>query len=674
MQPSERLNVLICNVNPSEEGFFVPLIYGMLKSYCDQFPELLEGCAWLDPVMIPVPLETFRAERDLSRIDVLGISCYQWNHAYQYEIARIVKVANPNCIVIAGGPQIEWRDPEYFSRYPHVDFAVPAEGEIAFRDILRARLRGLTRLGEIEGALINPAYGRFDYRIAQPLDLSAKPSPWLSMKDFWIRYFKKHSYYHLAASIETSRGCPYTCAYCDWGSKTNLRVRQVPTETALAEIEFVLGTLKPWFMFWTDANLGIVPRDVELARRFAETKKQSGFPLWLYYNNNKNSWKSNLAIAEAFRDAGLLTKYVLSLQHLDPDVLETIGRTNLPDDQLRTLVQELYRIDYPIFTQLIAGCPGDTFEKWLTAFSTLMEMGVHAEYRVYPFSLLPNSRAGSPNYQARWAIDFIERPDFVAYYFLKDSSLNWALSSSRYVVSTSSYTREEYKRMWLLAWMIQAFHDHGITRRLAIALHHGGRMSYREFYDRLYRWFYESDAGRVFSQRTIDHVNRWLDDPNASLLKHNETIDGLLEPEEDLALHIMDNLDAFFAALGTSLREAIDVPGDLLDYQRDILLRPGFDPERDRQMLLPNRWVDYFARADEQPFIHLGWPAESQGVAAYDVDIGSLVFPVRTWYKASGQRRRKAYYDQVIQHNVPGRRRTIFKVLKPPSGDSPAAR
>ena len=162
--------------------------------------------------------------------------------------------------------------------------------------------------------------------------------------------------------------------------------------------------------------------------------------------------------------------------------------------------------------QLIAGCPGDTFDKWLDCFAELMEMGVHGEYRAYPFSLLPNSRAGSRAYQEEWSIGWIERPDFVAYYYLKDNSLNWALSYSRYVVETSSYNRKEYKKMWLLCWLIQALHDHGITRLIAIALHHGGRMSYREFYRLLYGWFYETETMRFFSQRTIDHIDTWLTD------------------------------------------------------------------------------------------------------------------------------------------------------------------
>jgi putative methyltransferase len=549
---------------------------------------------------------------------------------------------------------------DYFVRHPYIDFAVPAEGEVPFRDILFAVLRGLNGLESIKGTLVNPKLGRYPYQAAPSLDLAEKPSPWLSMKDFWRRYFKQNSYYHLAASIETSRGCPYTCAYCDWGSKTNLRVRKVPDEVAAAEIEFVLGELKPWFVFWTDANLGIFPRDRKLASLFSEAKKRSGFPRWLYYNNNKNSWQTNLDIAVAFRKAGLLTKYVLSLQHRDKDVLTAIGRKNLPDNQLEILIKELYRIDYPIFTQIIVGCPGDTLDKWLNCFAELMEMGVHAEYRAYPFSLLPNSPAGDREYREKWSIGSIERPDYVAYYYLKDSSLNRTLSYSRYVVETSSYDRAEYKKMWLLCWMIQALHDHGITRLIAIALHHGGRMSYREFYRRLYSWFYETETMRFFSQGTIDHIDNWLENPKAYLLKYNEKLAGMIEPEEDLTLLIMDHADLFFVELEKLMKDVC--PHDLLLYQRDILYRQDFSMNADSVLELPRRWVEYFNKLEADPFVIAGWPEEDDTRIQYRVDTSVLKFPVRVWYESGDDMRRyKAYYDQIVQHNVPGRRRLFLK-------------
>lgn len=670
------LRILISGMNPCDEGFFLPIIYGMLKSFCDQYDDLREGCDWLEPIMLPETFDALDARYEFAQVDVLGISCYSWNHAYQYQLAAAVKAANPNCIVVAGGPHVEWKTADYFERYPYVDFAQPAEGEHAWRDMLRVVMAEFEGLDALKGCCINPRFGAHAYKVADPVDLAAKPSPWLTLRDFWLDYTARYAKYHLAACIETSRGCPYRCTYCDWGSKTNLRVRLIPEDIALAEIEFVVGTLKPWFMFWADANLGIVKRDVKLAERFAQCKKQSGFPLWLYYNN-KNSYESNLAIAEAFRDAGLLTKYVLSLQHLDPDVLAAIGRTNLANDDIRKLVRRLYQIDYPIFTQLIAGCPGDTWEKWLGAFAELMELGVHGEYRAYPFGMFPNAPAADPDYQAKWGIRTIERPDSVAYFLLSTDELNEALSSSSYLMGASSYTSDEYERMWLCCWLIQAMHDHGLARWVAIALRAQGVASYAEFYRALFGWFFGEDGNgnptghtemTRFAEPLKAHVHAWLTDPSVSFMMESPEAGGMLEPEEALCMQIMFDADYFYDCLERFVCETFGAPHDLLDYQRALMIRPDFEPVRDAIVRMPRRWVSYFAQVERDPFTLRAWPAspeeKSFEYGSYKVDTGSLQFPVKRWFERRGAtRRRKAYYDQAIQHNVPGQRRAIFKKL-----------
>ncbi|MBQ6453460.1 MAG: radical SAM protein, partial [Coriobacteriales bacterium] len=465
--------------------------------------------------------------------------------------------------------------------------------------------------------------------------------------------------------------CPYRCSYCDWGSKTNLRVRRIPTELAKQEIRFVIEELRPWFMFWADANLGIMKRDVELAECFADCKKRAGLPMWLYYNNNKNSYESNLAIAKSFREAGLLTKYVLSVQHMDPEVLAAIGRTNLPQDQMQQLVRELYAIDYPIFTQLIAGCPQDTRERWLGAFVSLMELGVHGEYRAYPFGMFPNAPAADPEYQERWGVRVMSRPDSVAY-FQQSKDLSWALSRSQYLVGASSYSQEDYERMWLLCWLIQAMHDHGLCRLVAIALRARGDVDYATFYRELFGWFYGVDGegrptGHVAMERYAapmrEHVHRWLEDETAPFMMRSEQAGGLLEPEEALCLRILFDADYFYEQLGMFLRERFDVPADLAAFQRDMIMRPDFDPVVDGRVRLSQRWVRFFAAVEADPFRLPAWPGEdSAGMRTYELDLSGLVFPVKPWFESKNQRRRKkAYYDQIVEHNVPGRRRTIFK-------------
>lgn len=644
-----KRRILICCISPADKGLFVPLIYGNLRSWCEQFGSLNEGFEWLDPIMLPVDFENLNNKFNFSTVDILGISCYQWNYAYHYDLAAYIKAINPKCVVIAGGPHVDYRHPDYFSDHPYIDFVVSNEGEIPFQLIL-IHLKGLIGLDDVEGVYVNPRLGQYQFHPAPEIDLATRPSPWLSLKAFWTDYYEKFASYRLAVSFESSRGCPYGCTYCDWGGSSNLKVRFVSTETAKEELRFIQGTLKPTFMFWADGNLGIAKRDVELVEFFSNQKKKTGSPQWLYYNCNKNDIVSNVQIAERLRQANLLTKYVLAVQHMDPEVLRAIKRVNLPKKQILQVVKQLKEQDCPIFVQLIAGCPGDTFEKWLNSFSSLMDMGIHGEYRVYPFSFLPNSPAALPEYCNEWKLDILERPDYVAYFNLRDQEKNWALSKSRYVVGSKTLNRNEYVKTLELGCLIMALHDHGFTRRIAIALNDMQMMNYSTFYRNMYSLFFENEIFLPISLSIHEHFQNWICDENAAMLVYNNSIEGMIEPEEALVWKIFEHFDYFFAELKSYLHSQQNVPERLLDYQRDILYRPEFRPNE--KEIFSSKWACYF-----DPSLN------RSGV--YQLDISALSFKMPLWYKIQNTNKRlRAFYSQIIQHNIPGSERTIFKKLQ----------
>ena len=84
---------------------------------------------------------------------VVAFSCYVWNLRYSLEIARLAKKNNKDIRTIFGGPSIPRMEPNvgaFFSRHKFIDVLVFGEGEVAFREILKAIILG-TDFGSIEG-------------------------------------------------------------------------------------------------------------------------------------------------------------------------------------------------------------------------------------------------------------------------------------------------------------------------------------------------------------------------------------------------------------------------------------------------------------------------------------------------------------------------------------------
>src|SRR5688572_24173995 len=103
---------------------YFPYVWAILKSACDRSPELAGQIEWLDPIFSKRDPEALVAPLKDHAPDVLGLSCYTWNWDLQCRIAALVKAMNPACLVIAGGPHPDYKDPRFFSRHPAIDAVV----------------------------------------------------------------------------------------------------------------------------------------------------------------------------------------------------------------------------------------------------------------------------------------------------------------------------------------------------------------------------------------------------------------------------------------------------------------------------------------------------------------------------------------------------------------------
>ena len=67
---------------------------------------------------------------------VFGLSAYVWNINYNLELAKAVKAAYPECLVLMGGPGVPDKDITYLKKYPFIDYCIHKEGELAFTELL----------------------------------------------------------------------------------------------------------------------------------------------------------------------------------------------------------------------------------------------------------------------------------------------------------------------------------------------------------------------------------------------------------------------------------------------------------------------------------------------------------------------------------------------------------
>ena len=392
---------------------------------------------------------------------VFILSNYLWTVEDSLRLSAAVKAVNPANITIHGGPSTpsyEKDCEQFFLDNPHVDIAVRGEGELTFSDILDKldieNAGGLDVLKDVEGLTYRGATGVVRTgnrdRIA---DLNTIPSPYLT------GLFDEFGSVSAGAVIETNRGCPYGCTFCDWGSATLSKVRRFELDRVYAELEWSAKNQIQDASI-ADANFGMLARDVAITEKIAELKSSYGYPRSVGINYAKNQVKYLRDIIRIMAEAGILTEGKVSLQSMDETTLQVIDRANIKLDKYNELATEFRRADLPLAVEIMVGLPGATS----AAFHNDLQQCTNRDVRAMlnNTTLLPNSPMNDPAYRKEHAI---------------------VAAPGEMLKETASYTREEWEGMNRLKIAYYLFDSYGLLRYVARFIRSEKGIGEVEFYD-----------------------------------------------------------------------------------------------------------------------------------------------------------------------------------------------
>ena len=292
--------------------------------------------------------------------DVIGFSCYIWNISYVKVILADIKKVLPDVKIWAGGPEVSYHGEAFLKEEPAVDLVMMGEGEITFAHFLKALLEG-EDLKQVPGLMVRNADGTFtDTGFRQVLDMSQIPFPYafMDMKELEHRII----YY------ESSRGCPFSCAYCLSSIDKKLRFRSL--DLVLPELEWFLQAKVP---------------QVKFVDRTFNCKKSHAMAIWQYIRDHDNGVTNfHFEIAADLLDKDeldLLSTMRPGLVQLEIGVQSTNEKT-LEAIRRKTDIEEIREITETINSwhnihqhlDLIAGLPWEDLESFKKSFNDVYEM------------------------------------------------------------------------------------------------------------------------------------------------------------------------------------------------------------------------------------------------------------------------------------------------------------
>lgn len=450
----------------NEVNYYLPYSAGCIWSYVEQYPDIKENFRLADIIF-----RRESVEEVLSRLDnpfLCGFSCYVWNERWCTVVAEAVKQKWPNCLIVFGGPQVHGG----MTSLDFIDVFVRGEGEENFLDLLR---------GIIDGKAPELFYSR---RRVDNLDI---PSPYTT--GVFDKIIADNPQAVWAMTLETNRGCPYSCTFCDWGGLTYAKIKKFDVEKVRQELEWTIG--KPIrYIVCADANVGIFKeRDLEIAKIVRDVADRGKSLEGCNFQYAKNSTEIVFQIAKTIGNLG--RGVTISVQSMNDDTLEAIKRKNMDVNNMRKLFELSYQYDVPTYTELILGMPHETYETWIDGFDALLDAGQHSSIDMWFTQILTNSEMNNLEYRKTYGIKSVIAKDYMPLYNANDSrDIEEVIEL---VNATNTMSTESMIESYLYGWLIIYFHIAGYSQIVARYLREtGGIERYSDYY-------------RLLLQKVIDH-------------------------------------------------------------------------------------------------------------------------------------------------------------------------
>ncbi|MEP3478804.1 MAG: radical SAM protein [Fuerstiella sp.] len=345
-------------------------------------------------------LETEDVDRyvdDLLEFDpqVVGFSLFVWSTRCLVEVARKIKQRSPDCAIVFGGPSA--RPPvldlaPYQKAIDYVDAVVTREGEETFCDLIIA-LQEKRATVDVYDTLLNVP----GLHLPNPLgwhNTGFRPPP-KNLDEIVSPYQMGLMNYQAVGYLESFRGCPMSCTFCEWGAK-DISKGCFSEDYLTRELAALQAHDCP-AVFNVDAGLNL---NAAAFRNLANAERNVGFlkdsQLWceIYPSMIKDEHIEFLSqCGPSYLGVGL--------QSFNPELLKRLQRP-YGREKFGPAIEKLHTVATNIEVQIIFGLPTDTWDGFIETLSYALTLPVTV--RVYHTLVLPDAlmTRGLPEWEMKY--------------------------------------------------------------------------------------------------------------------------------------------------------------------------------------------------------------------------------------------------------------------------------
>lgn len=294
--------------------------------------------------------------------DFIAFSCYIWNIKKTLELCSMLK--NEGVIIALGGPEVSWCQEKILRENSFVDYVLSGEGEETVPALIEALSHG--EKPHIKGISCRDG-DRIIISDGAEADFGNTVSPYCE------EYFSSLS--GRIAYIESSRGCPFSCAFCLSGRCG--KVRFLPVDRVKNEM-LLLASRGAKTIKFVDRTFNCNSKRAVEILRFIRDEYGKSIPTGVCFHFEI---AADILTKELFGVISELpmgaVQFEVGIQSFNENTLKKINRKTDVDLVEKNVRRLLSFGNCHVHTDLIAGLPEEGYDSFKEGFNRAYSIGAN---------------------------------------------------------------------------------------------------------------------------------------------------------------------------------------------------------------------------------------------------------------------------------------------------------
>lgn len=291
----------------------------------------------------------------MEKADVIGFSCYIWNTDLILELSQNIKKVMPETKVVLGGPEVTYDAKNLLIQNPYIDFIIMGEGEDRFCKLFNVLNNSMQGFEKIDGLA---------FRDGANIKTTS-PEGFMDLNEIPMSYEQSEDLENKLVYYETSRGCPFNCAFCISSIEKGVRF------SSLSKIEkdllfFVKKGVRVVKLVDRsfNCNRGRAIKIFDIIRRLGKDT---------IFHCEINPELVDEEFAKSLDEIKERLQFEVGVQTVNLEALKAINRTTNVEKTLKG-IEILKKAGVKLHVDLIAGLPYEDFESFSHSFDKVFNL------------------------------------------------------------------------------------------------------------------------------------------------------------------------------------------------------------------------------------------------------------------------------------------------------------